>query len=72
MSIPAHRNWFPTLNEALEAEGLVDRWPVGKNIRYDETVDVVSGGRYISVYRDNSGRYERPVHYATKREDTHA
>lgn len=68
----AKQNWFPTLNDALDAEGLIDRWPLGKNIGYDETADVVSGGRYITIYRDGQGRYERPVHYATKREDTHA
>lgn len=63
--------WFPTLNAALESEGLVDRWPVGTNVNYDETVNVVSGGKFITVYRDSAGRYERPVHYATKMQDTH-
>lgn len=67
----AKKNWFPTLNDALESEGLVDRWPVGVNIRYNETVNIVTGGRYVSVYRDETGRYERPIHYATKAEDTH-
>lgn len=67
----AHRNWFPTLNDALEAEGLVDHWPMGLNINYGETADCVRAGKFITVYRDDAGRYERPVHYATKREDTH-
>ena len=62
----AQQNWFPTLNAALEAEGLVQHWPVGKNINYGQTVDAVSGGRYISIYRDERGMYERPVHYDTR------
>lgn len=60
------KNWFPTLNDALEAEGLVAYWPMGVNISYRETVAVASDGRYISVTRDERGLYERPVHYATK------
>jgi hypothetical protein len=64
------RNWFPTLNEALEAEGLVELWPLGLNVSYDETVSFAKAGRWVSVYRDNGGRYERPVHYATRMEDT--
>lgn len=59
------RNWFPTLNDALEAEGLVDRWPVGLNLTYDQTLSFSAGGEWITVYRDSAGRYERPVHYAT-------
>lgn len=65
------KNWFDTLNDALESEGLVDKWPLGKNIVYGETGEVVKDGTFITVYRDDNGRYERPVHYATKREDTH-
>jgi len=63
------KNWFPTLNDALEAEGLVSLWPLGSNIGYGETVRHVvednSTGRYvtISVYRAEDGRYERPIHY---------
>ena len=60
-------NWFPTLNAALEAEGLVDLWPLGTNINYGETVDVVAEGQFITVYRDERGMYERPVHYASLR-----
>lgn len=56
---------FDTLNEALESEGLVDMWPLGLNIGYGETVSTVSNGKYISVYRSDSGRYERPIHYET-------
>lgn len=61
----AKQNWFSTLNEALAAEGLVELWLLGTNIAYGETVDVTVEGRYISIYRDQDGRYERPVHYNT-------
>lgn len=64
-------NWFPTLNESLDSEDLVSYWPLGLNIRYDQTVSVVKDGKYISVYRSENGDYERPVHYATQMEDTH-
>lgn len=58
------RNWFGTLNESLESEGLVDLWPLGTNIAYDENVRIHTDcGRLISIFRDNDGRYERPVHY---------
>lgn len=59
-------NYFNTLNEALESEGLVEYWPLGTNINYNQTVDVRVNGKFISVYRDERGMYERPVHYATK------
>jgi len=62
--------WFNTLNDALEAEGLVDFWPIGLNISYDQTVQFASNGKWISVFRDETGRYERPIHYATKMENT--
>ena len=67
----AKQNYFPTLNEALESEGLLEAWdgamqsPVG----YGETrtwtwEDGTRYGHFCSVYRDGlSGRYERPVHY---------
>lgn len=63
--------WFLTLNDALESEGMVDLWPLGVNVNYGQTVSLASGGRWIAVYRDSDGRYERPVHYATKMADTH-
>jgi len=65
------RCWFATLNEALDSEGLTGLWPLGLNVNYDTTVALASGGRWISVYRDDRGRYERPVHYATKMADTY-
>jgi hypothetical protein len=57
-------NYFDTLNQALESEGLVDQWTTGTNINYGETVQVNTGERLISVYRNSNGRYERPVHYS--------
>jgi len=65
------RNWFNTLNEALDSENLTALWPVGVNLSYDQTIGLASGGRWISVYRDTAGRYERPVHYATLMVDTY-
>jgi hypothetical protein len=59
------QNWFPTLNDALDAEGLYLLWPVGVNLEYGQSIGLSAGGRWISVYRDEAGRYERPVHYAT-------
>lgn len=60
------QNWFNTLNEALESEQLVEYWPLGTNIQYGQTVQLASNGKWISVYRDERGMYERPIHYATK------
>lgn len=63
------KNWFPTLNDALAAEGLVDSWPEGVNLGYSETARVVRSGTFFTVYRDSDGRYERPIHYATQMGD---
>lgn len=73
MTIRKHikQNWFETLNDALESESLVELWPLGLNIRYDQTVSTAKDGTYISVYRSESGQYERPIHYATKMQNTH-
>ena len=65
------QNWFPTLNSALEAEGLTEFWPVGENISYDETArvnyeDETGHPRVMVIYRNENGMYERPVHYDTK------
>ena len=63
------RNYFSSLNDALQSEGLVEHWPLGSNIRYGETVqhivDLNLGPHVISVYRDERGLYERPIHYDT-------
>ena len=61
--------WFDTLNEALESEKLVELWPLGLNINYGQTVQAYVTDkrktRLISVYRDERGLYERPIHYIT-------
>jgi len=65
----AKQNWFETLNEALESEGLLDSWethfpPIsyGQTFRY--TFDNgTKHGHLVSITRENDGRYERPVHY---------
>lgn len=63
------RNWFNTLNEALESEGLLEAWdPSRPPIQYGQTVqwtwdNGTKRGHHVSIYRDEVGRYERPVHY---------
>lgn len=63
------QNWFPTLNAALESEGLLEAWDMTfAPIQYGENrswtwQDGTKYGHYIGVYRDCQGRYERPVHY---------
>lgn len=63
------QNWFETLNEALESEGLLDSWGISfGGIGYDENFSYTfdDGSRYghfVSIYRGVTGRYERPVHY---------
>jgi len=65
----AKRNWFPTLNEALESEGLIEAWDCYfRPIEYDGTFmwtweDGSKYGHHISIYRNERGMYERPVHY---------
>jgi hypothetical protein len=60
------RNWFNTLNEALDAEGLVSKWPLGLNIQYGDTARIITEDfTLISVFRDQDGRYERPINYST-------
>jgi len=63
------RNYFETLSDALDAESLSDIWPLGVNVNYGQTIGLAVNGRWISIYRDDSGRYERPVHYATQMPD---
>ena len=64
------QNWFNTLNEALESEGLLESWDFtyagigyGENFSYNWD-DGTKWGRHISIYRENNGKYERPVHYS--------
>jgi hypothetical protein len=63
------KNWFETLNAALESENLIETFPVGQNLGYNETIRYASAGRFVTIYRNERGQYERPVHYATKCED---
>ena len=64
------QNWFPTLNAALESEGLLHTWEfTNPPINYNETRswcfdDGTRFGHFISIYRNESGLYERPVHYS--------
>lgn len=64
----AKSNWFQTLNAALEAEGLIETWPISKSLNYGESFsytfdDGSKYGHFVSIYRDEKGRYERPIHY---------
>lgn len=63
------RNWFNTLNDALNSEDLLDAWEIQFSpIQYGQTFswtfqDGSRYGRYISIYRNTEGKYERPIHY---------
>lgn len=63
------QNWFPTLSAALESEGLLETWDCHwPPIAYGETRgytwnDGSRYGHYVSIYRSDTGSYERPVHY---------
>jgi hypothetical protein len=65
----SQQNWFETLNEALESEGLLEAWDISFDpIDYGQTFrwtwqDGTKYGHLISITRENDGRYERPVHY---------
>lgn len=61
---------YQTLNEALQSACLLAAWDISfPAIAYGETrrwtwEDGSRYGRLISVYRDQNGLYESPVHYA--------
>jgi hypothetical protein len=62
------QNWFETLSEALEAEGLEGTFPIGGYVSYDQTYsytfdDGSKYGKFVSVYRNERGLYERPISY---------
>ena len=63
-------NYFATLNDALASEGLVEAWDIKMSpLYYGQTVswtwqDGTRYGHYISIYRNEHGMYERPVHYS--------
>lgn len=60
---------YQTLNDALQSAGLIDSWDISfLAIAYGETRrwtwdDGSRYGRLVSVYRDQNGLYESPVHY---------
>lgn len=63
------QNWFNTLNEALESENLLESWQISyQGIGYDEQFaytwdDGTKYRHFVSIYRSEQGKYERPVHY---------
>ena len=61
------QNWFPTLSDALESEKLSHAWDM-RPLAYNQTLsctydDGTKYGYFISIYRDERGMYERPIHY---------
>lgn len=65
------KNYFETLNDALDSEGLIDAWPIMASVPYGATVALAIAGKWISIYRDGvTGLYERPIHYSTRMADT--
>jgi len=64
-------NWFASLHEALLSEDLLEVMGdhlITGGINYRETCSftVDDGSKYgyfISIYRDERGLYERPIHY---------
>jgi hypothetical protein len=68
------RNWFYSLNDALVSENLMHTWSIshgglayGETKRYyhEEVDGDLKSTRVIILYRDENGRYERPIHYKT-------
>jgi len=61
------QNWFSTLNEALEAENLLEAWDCfWMPIAYGENRVFYTENERVSIYRETDGRYERPIHYKCK------
>jgi len=62
------QNKFNTLQEALDAENIAHMWDYSP-INYNETRsltydDGTRYGHYVTIYRDERGLYERPIHYS--------
>jgi hypothetical protein len=62
------QNRFLTLSEALESEHIAHMWNDAP-IAYEQTLhltfdDGTRFGHFVSVYRDERGLYERPIHYS--------
>lgn len=65
-----NQNYFNTLNEALDAEGLLEKvGMITQPVGYDQQLNMAVDGTFISVSRMNCGRYERAIHYQTQMED---
>ncbi len=64
-------SYYHTLNEALEAtdKSLVEKFPLGYNLSYGQTIRFVKDGVFVSVYRDDRGFYEEAITYNSKCED---
>jgi hypothetical protein len=62
------QNKFNTLQEALDAENIAHMWDCSP-INYNETRSLTYDdgsryGHYVTIYRDERGLYERPIHYS--------
>jgi hypothetical protein len=61
------QNWFDTLHQALESEKLTGLCPVGVNVGHGEHVLYTTHtGIHVTLYRDEDGRYERPLKFSVK------
>lgn len=66
------QNWFNTLNESLESEGLLEHWDcLWSPISYGECrkfyFERDGFTNHVSLYRESDGRYERPIVYVCGR-----
>lgn len=61
-------SYHPTLNAALESVGLLHTWEcIWPGIAYGETRRYIHADKLlVSIYRDERGYYETPVHYSTR------
>jgi hypothetical protein len=62
------QNKFLTLSEALDSENISHMWNE-RPLSYEQTIgltydDGTKYGHYVSIYRDERGLYERPIHYS--------
>ena len=56
------QNWFGTLSESLNSENITN-WPMGTSVNYGENVREFINGECVTIYRNDNGLYERPIHY---------
>jgi len=62
------QNKFSTLSEALDSKNISHMWNE-RPLSYEQTIgltydDGTKYGHYVSIYRDERGLYERPIHYS--------